>query len=99
MKKDEAKSREISSQPDHANQKTTIEDQPEILQSTEAPEMSSDEAIPSEPPDQFIAFARVYSGVIKKGQKLFVLGPKHEPCTDDAVKDETDDGSEQMYSQ
>lgn len=27
----------------------------------------------------FIAFARVYSGTIKKGQTLYVLGPKHDP--------------------
>ncbi|ESO91714.1 hypothetical protein LOTGIDRAFT_122006 [Lottia gigantea] len=27
----------------------------------------------------FIAFARIYSGTIKSGQKLFVLGPKHDP--------------------
>lgn len=29
--------------------------------------------------DAFIAFARVFSGTIKKGQELYVLGPKHEP--------------------
>lgn len=29
--------------------------------------------------DVFIAFARVFSGTIKKGQELYVLGPKHEP--------------------
>ncbi|KAH3836724.1 elongation factor-like GTPase 1 [Dreissena polymorpha] len=28
----------------------------------------------------FIAFARVYSGRIRKGQKLYVLGPKHNPA-------------------
>lgn len=27
----------------------------------------------------FVAFARVYSGMVKKGQKLFVLGPKYDP--------------------
>lgn len=27
----------------------------------------------------FIAFARVYSGTVKKGQRLFVLGPKYDP--------------------
>ncbi|KAL6112622.1 efl1 [Pungitius sinensis] len=27
----------------------------------------------------FIAFARVYSGVAKKGQRVFVLGPKYDP--------------------
>ena len=27
----------------------------------------------------FIAFARVFSGTVRKGQKLYVLGPKHDP--------------------
>ncbi|VDI73619.1 ribosome assembly protein 1 [Mytilus galloprovincialis] len=35
----------------------------------------------------FIAFARVMSGVVKKGQKLYVLGPKHDPEV--ALKEET----------
>ncbi|KAF3687048.1 Elongation factor-like GTPase 1 [Channa argus] len=30
--------------------------------------------------ETFIAFARVYSGVVKKGQKVFVLGPKYNPA-------------------
>uniref|UniRef100_A0A671UE21 Elongation factor-like 1 n=1 Tax=Sparus aurata TaxID=8175 RepID=A0A671UE21_SPAAU len=30
--------------------------------------------------ETFIAFARVYSGVVKKGQRLFVLGPKYDPA-------------------
>ncbi|KAI5696486.1 hypothetical protein M8J75_013562 [Diaphorina citri] len=33
---------------------------------------------PAEPEDAFIAFARVYSGTLKKGI-LYVLGPKHDP--------------------
>ncbi|XP_014251313.1 elongation factor-like GTPase 1 [Cimex lectularius] len=33
------------------------------------------------PDDEFIAFARVYSGVLKKGAVLYVLGPKHNPAT------------------
>mgnify|MGYP000084269286 CR=1 FL=1 len=28
----------------------------------------------------FVAFARVYSGCVRKGQKLYVLGPKHDPA-------------------
>ncbi|XP_055995192.1 elongation factor-like GTPase 1 isoform X2 [Ostrea edulis] len=28
----------------------------------------------------FIAFARVFSGTVRKGQKLYVLGPKHDPA-------------------
>lgn len=30
--------------------------------------------------ETFIAFARVYSGMVKKGQRLFVLGPKYDPA-------------------
>lgn len=29
--------------------------------------------------ETFIAFARVYSGVVRKGQRIFVLGPKYDP--------------------
>ncbi|XP_021362732.1 elongation factor-like GTPase 1 isoform X2 [Mizuhopecten yessoensis] len=32
-----------------------------------------------EAPTVFVAFARIYSGTVKKGQKLYVLGPKHDP--------------------
>ncbi|KAM4597112.1 elongation factor-like GTPase 1 isoform 1-T1 [Fundulus diaphanus] len=28
----------------------------------------------------FIAFARIYSGMVKKGQRVFVLGPKYDPA-------------------
>jgi len=28
----------------------------------------------------FIAFARVFSGTVRRGQTLYVLGPKHDPC-------------------
>ncbi|XP_008288511.1 elongation factor Tu GTP-binding domain-containing protein 1 [Stegastes partitus] len=30
--------------------------------------------------ETFIAFARIYSGVVKKGQRVFVLGPKYDPA-------------------
>lgn len=30
--------------------------------------------------EHFIAFARVFSGVVKRGQKIFVLGPKYDPA-------------------
>ena len=78
----------------------SMDGQPKTLEITATPGMSDDNANPSDPPDQFIAFARVYSGVIKKGQKLFVLGPKHEPCAaEDVVKDETEDSSEEVDTQ
>ena len=37
-----------------------------------------------EPGYKFLAFARIFSGTIKKGQKLYVLGPKHNPA--DAIE-------------
>ncbi|XP_034433565.1 elongation factor-like GTPase 1 isoform X1 [Hippoglossus hippoglossus] len=30
--------------------------------------------------ETFVAFARVYSGTVKKGQRIFVLGPKYDPA-------------------
>lgn len=30
-------------------------------------------------PEAFIAFARVFSGRARRGQKIFVLGPKYSP--------------------
>ncbi|XP_043836105.1 elongation factor-like GTPase 1 [Dromiciops gliroides] len=34
----------------------------------------------AEDKDSFIAFARVFSGVARRGQKIFVLGPKYDPA-------------------
>lgn len=46
------------------------------------------------PKNHVLAFARVYSGSIKKGQQLYVLGPKHDPretpCQDMAPSDTQD---------
>lgn len=39
------------------------------------------------PKTHFIAFARVYSGTIRKGQSLYVLGPRHDPSTVAGMKD------------
>uniref|UniRef100_A0A8C1XHI0 Elongation factor-like 1 n=1 Tax=Cyprinus carpio TaxID=7962 RepID=A0A8C1XHI0_CYPCA len=36
-------------------------------------------AVEEENKEHFVAFARVYSGIIRKGQKVFVLGPKYNP--------------------
>lgn len=42
------------------------------------------------PGECFVAFARVFSGTIKKGAKLFVLGPKYQPeeSTEESVVNE-----------
>ena len=29
--------------------------------------------------ETFLAFARIYSGTLKKGSKLFAIGPKYDP--------------------
>jgi len=41
--------------------------------------MFSEDATSSDSGYRFLAFARIFSGKIKKGQKLYVLGPKHDP--------------------
>nr|CAD7397519.1 unnamed protein product [Timema poppensis] len=38
-----------------------------------------DESTKEESEEVFIAFARVFSGILKKGQEVYVLGPKHNP--------------------
>ncbi|XP_059362412.1 elongation factor-like GTPase 1 [Carassius carassius] len=48
-----------------------------LTHSTEA--LSVKVAVEEENKEHFVAFARVYSGVIRKGQKVFVLGPKYNP--------------------
>lgn len=41
--------------------------------------------------DSLIAFARIYSGVVKVGSELFVLGPKHNPKI--ALEEEINDSN------
>lgn len=42
--------------------------------------VAAEENEEKEEKETFVAFARVYSGVVKKGQRLFVLGPKYDPA-------------------
>lgn len=37
------------------------------------------ELVQNENDIMFIAFGRIYSGTIRRGQKVYVLGPKHDP--------------------
>lgn len=51
---------------------------------TEPPEGGGGEGLETLPPlpeddDVFIAFARVFSGCLRKGTSVYVLGPKHDP--------------------
>jgi len=42
-------------------------------------ETKKEEQVQSEDDLVFVAFARVFSGTVKKGQSLYVLAPKHDP--------------------
>ncbi|XP_071329087.1 elongation factor-like GTPase 1 isoform X2 [Trachinotus anak] len=57
--------------------------QPEGLSIAKIESLTLKDSKPEEEEEQretFIAFARVYSGVVKKGQRVFVLGPKYDPA-------------------
>lgn len=45
----------------------------------EKPEEKKVEQVAAEPDYVFLAFARVFSGTLRKGQELFILSPKHNP--------------------
>ena len=49
---------------------------PQITQESESPSKVEEEKEESD--HIFIAVARVFSGTIKKGQQIYVLGPKHD---------------------
>ncbi|XP_048338101.1 elongation factor-like GTPase 1 isoform X2 [Sphaerodactylus townsendi] len=57
---------------------TKEDDQPPVTQ-TEAVTVAAVKQ-EAETKEAFVAFARVFSGVVKKGRKLFVLGPKYDPA-------------------
>lgn len=46
---------------------------------TEESNSTTDEPACNENDIMFIAFGRVYSGTLKVGQEIYVLGPKHDP--------------------
>ncbi|XP_038557988.1 elongation factor-like GTPase 1 [Micropterus salmoides] len=58
------------------------EGQPTGLETAKMERLTLKDWKPEEEEEQtkFIAFARVYSGVVKKGQRVFVLGPKYDPA-------------------
>ncbi|XP_044734864.1 elongation factor-like GTPase 1 [Chrysoperla carnea] len=72
-----ARSRHAQKQLDIENATTPLADQPEV-------ENVSPELVKDDDEDAFVAFARVFSGVLRKGIELYVLGPKHNPA--DALK-------------
>lgn len=50
----------------------------EATVSTTQPQSDSNENLDE---NLFLAFARVYSGRLKPGQKIFVLSPRHDPAS------------------
>ncbi|XP_062868569.1 elongation factor-like GTPase 1 [Trichomycterus rosablanca] len=60
-----------------------LREQTEALTLRPAPE--------DEDAEHFVAFARVYSGVVRRGQRVFVLGPKYDPAV--ALQTLSDEGS------
>ncbi|XP_054473537.1 elongation factor-like GTPase 1 [Anoplopoma fimbria] len=67
--------------PAHS-ERTPQEGPPAPLDSAKMESLTLKDSKPEEEEEQqtFIAFARVFSGVAKKGQKVFVLGPKYDPA-------------------
>ncbi|XP_027017752.1 elongation factor-like GTPase 1 [Tachysurus fulvidraco] len=55
---------------------TNKQDTDELCMQTEALTVKST----SEEKECFVAFARVYSGIVRRGQTVFVLGPKYDPA-------------------
>ena len=49
------------------------ETKPQTEMAVNQEEEESDEKV------EFLAFARVFSGTLKKGQTVFILSPKHNP--------------------
>ena len=52
-----------------------------ISTSTTESEQQQQEPVKEEENHVFIAFARVFSGKLRKGQQLYVLGPKYDPSS------------------
>ncbi|XP_075966032.1 elongation factor-like GTPase 1 isoform X3 [Anarhichas minor] len=65
-----------------SSERTPQEGPPAPLDTAKMESLPLKQSKPEEEVEQqtFIAFARVYSGVVKKGQRVFVLGPKYDPA-------------------
>ncbi|XP_027870559.1 elongation factor-like GTPase 1 [Xiphophorus couchianus] len=76
--------REVARQR-HA-EKLAAESLERATRSCSAPREATMTRLPLKPEEEeeqkevFIAFARIYSGTVKKGQRVFVLGPKYDPA-------------------
>ena len=85
----------------HSEMLTEAKEEPQAAIAASQPEtQNSNQSLNvSQPQDQFIAFARVYSGEIRKGQKLFVLGPNYDPGEESEMENEPNDVNEQLSSE
>ena len=59
--------------------KTAVEGSTSEVASIDTTEIEEGKDENEEEDEIFIAFARVFSGRLKKGTKLYVLGPKYDP--------------------
>ncbi|RWS09586.1 elongation factor Tu GTP-binding domain-containing protein 1-like protein [Dinothrombium tinctorium] len=59
--------------------KMSVNEEKENSGIVEEPFSVNNEEEKDENEDEFIAFARIFSGTVRKGDKLYVLGPKHNP--------------------
>uniref|UniRef100_A0AAY4BD72 Elongation factor-like 1 n=1 Tax=Denticeps clupeoides TaxID=299321 RepID=A0AAY4BD72_9TELE len=67
---------QVSENPESAHTGGIAETAPSIGEnSTGVIELQTEES-----KEHFVAFARVYSGVVRRGTKVFVLGPKYDPA-------------------
>jgi len=71
---------------------TDLEENSQTFVSMEKPDAdgSRDENEEEDEEEVFIAFARVFSGSLKKGMKLYVLGPKYDPAKGLNLKKESE---------
>ncbi|XP_033120660.1 elongation factor-like GTPase 1 [Anneissia japonica] len=86
---EEIQERRESARQRHAERMARAETENGNTQPSKTEDIVPCEEVNSEEPEEkdvFVAFARVFSGIIKKGQELLVLGPKHDPRK---VMDET----------
>lgn len=69
---------EINVRRDETRQRMTNKEQKSDGNEKEQTEHETAESVNSE---VFIAFARIYSGCLRTGNEIYVLGPKHDPQT------------------
>ncbi|GES89533.1 P-loop containing nucleoside triphosphate hydrolase protein [Rhizophagus clarus] len=62
---------------------TSTESLDESVEKTKVPSQTDEVVQPKSTKETFIGFARLYSGTIRVGQKLYVLGPKYDPAFPD----------------